>query len=294
MKSSIIIIYNPAARKASKERVEAASSFLRGKGFASEILITEKRGHAEQLARESVKNSPSLIIAAGGDGTINEVINGIVWSGVPLALLPLGTTNVLAKELGLPEDVRGSMESAMRGRPRTVSLGRIEIMEGPSAGPRYFCLMAGIGFDGKTVYDVDTSVKRISGATAYIFSGIRNLLSYSLDELAFTIDGRDLSGYSAIIGKARRYGGNFKVTPDADLLEPTLYTVIFKGRRRIDLLRYAFGIIRGSHLKYRDVLYVKSTDIDIRGTAHIQIDGDYLGVSPARVSVVKDALKLVY
>jgi diacylglycerol kinase (ATP) len=294
MKSSISIIYNPAARKASKTKVETASSFLRGKGFDTEILITEKRGHAEQLARESVKNKPSLIIAAGGDGTINEVINGIVWSGVPLSLLPLGTTNVLAKELGLLEDVCGSMEAAAAGRPRTVSLGRIDMMGGKLSRPRYFCLMAGIGFDGKTVYDVDSSLKRVSGATAYIVSGIRNLLSYSLEEISFTIDGRNLSGYSAIIGKARRYGGNFQVTPDADLLEPSLYTVIFKGRRRRDLLRYAFGIIRGSHLKYRDILYMKSTDIEIGGTAHIQIDGDYLGVSPARVSVVKDALKLVY
>jgi diacylglycerol kinase family enzyme len=117
MKSLIIIIYNPAARKASKTKVETASSFLRGKGFDTEILITERRGHAEQLARESVKKNPSLIIAAGGDGTINEVINGIVWSGVSLSLLPLGTTNVLAKELGLPEDVYGSMNVAATGMP---------------------------------------------------------------------------------------------------------------------------------------------------------------------------------
>jgi diacylglycerol kinase (ATP) len=292
MKSSIII-YNPAARRASKKKVEEASSFLRGKGFNTDVVVTGQRGHAEHFAREAAKKEPSLIIAAGGDGTINEVINGIVWSGIPLSLLPFGTTNVLAKELGIPEDVSGAMEAATTGRPRMVSLGRIEIMGPPSAGPRYFCLMAGIGFDGKTVYEVNMSVKRISGAAAYLFSGMKNLITNSPDKIVLIVEGRELSGYSAIIGKASRYGGNFKVTPDADLREPSLYACIFKGRRRLDFLRYIFGVMTGRHLKYRDITYVKATDIDIRGAAHIQTDGDYLGVSPARVSVAKDALKLV-
>jgi diacylglycerol kinase (ATP) len=294
MKSSIIIIGNPTARKASRKKIESAASFLRGKGFAVEVLLTEKRGDAERFARESLKNNAYLIIAAGGDGTVNEVINGIVWSDVPLSLLPLGTTNVLAKELGIPEDVIGAMETVLAGTRKIVSLGNIEMLGSPSSGPRYFCLMAGIGFDGKAVYDVGGTLKRISGATAYVFSGFRNLIGYSPDKILFTIDGRELAGYSAIIGKASRYGGNFKATPDANLLEPFLYACIFKGKRRTDFLRYALGIVSGRHLKYRDVAYLKSTHIDIRGKAHIQIDGDYLGVSPARISVARDALTLLY
>lgn len=313
MKSLIILIGNPAARKSTAGKIDHAAAFLQEKGFETETYLTQKRGDAERLAHESAKKKPFLIIACGGDGTINEVINGIAWSDTPLAILPLGTTNVLAKELSVPEDLKGALETAISKTPKTVSLGKIVIDAETSTGPdgipevqaegtpgysppseRYFCLMAGIGFDGKTVHDVNTSLKKISGKAAYIFSGINNFLNYRPDEIFFNIDGKAYSGYCAIIGKAGSYGGNFRATPDANLAEPSLYACIFKGGKRTDLLRYIFGIIRGSHLKEDDIIYLKASDIEIHGRAHVQIDGDYLGVTPARLSVEKDALKIVY
>ncbi len=294
MNSLIVIISNPASRKSTVKKIKLASDFLRGKGFDTEILSTEKMGDAKLLARESISKEPFLIISAGGDGTVNEVINGLAGSDTPVALLPLGTTNVLAKELSIPENINGALEAAISKTPQKVSLGRIELIDAPAPVIRYFCLMAGIGFDGKTVHDVNTSFKKISGKTAYIFSGLRNFLNYSPNELFLNIDGREYSGYCTIIGKASKYGGNFMVTPDANLTEPDLYTVIFKGRKRTDLLRYVFGILRGTHLKNDDIVYLKSSNIEILGNAHIQIDGDYLGVTPAKISVEKDLVRLVY
>ncbi|MFZ2196094.1 MAG: acylglycerol kinase family protein, partial [Thermodesulfovibrionales bacterium] len=124
MRSLIILIGNPAARGASLKKFQSASVFLRGKGFDTKTLLTEKSSDATHLASEAVREKPYAIIAAGGDGTINEVINGMVKSDVPLAILPLGTTNVLAKELGIPENINGAMEAAVSLRPRTVSLGK--------------------------------------------------------------------------------------------------------------------------------------------------------------------------
>ncbi len=185
-------------------------------------------------------------MAAGGDGTINEVINGMAGSDVPLAILPLGTTNVLAKELGIPEDLKGAMDTAVSRKPRTVSLGRIELNpETDSAFSRYFCLMAGIGFDGEAVHGMNKAVKKRSGKAAYIFSGLKNLLRYSPNQLFYNIDGKEYTGFSSITGKASKYGGNFKITPDADLSDPFLYTCIFQGNRRRDLLRYVFKVITG-------------------------------------------------
>ncbi|MEW6109886.1 MAG: diacylglycerol kinase family protein [Nitrospirota bacterium] len=292
MKLSIVIIGNPAARKSSTGKIELASSFLVNKGYNTEILRTEKSGHATILARQAAAEKPALIIAAGGDGTINEVMNGLIHSDIPLAILPLGTTNVLARELSVPEDIHGALEKAISGIPKRVSLGKIALTE--TSISRYFCLMAGIGFDGKAVYDVNPSLKRISGKTAYIFSGVRNFLNYSPNELFFNIDGKEYSGYCAIIGKAGKYGGNFRVTPDASLSEPDLYSCIFKGRKRADLLRYVFGIIKGTHLGNEDIIYLRSTNIEILGSAHIQIDGDYFGITPAKISVEKDVLRLIY
>lgn len=295
MRSLIVLISNPAARGASSKKIGSASAFLQEKGFDTEILLTEKIGDATRLAEETIGKRPFAIMAAGGDGTINEVINGMIGSDVPLAILPLGTTNVLAKELGIPEDLKGAMDAAVSLKPRTVSLGRIELNpETDSAYSRYFCLMAGIGFDGAAVHDMNSAVKKRSGKAAYIFSGIKNLLRYSPNQLFYNIDGKEYSGFSSITGKASKYGGNFKITPDADLSDPFLYTCIFQGNKRRDLLRYVFKVMTGRLFEEKDIVYLKSASIEVLGTAHIQIDGDYLGLTPAKITVAKNALKIIY
>jgi diacylglycerol kinase (ATP) len=295
MKSAIILISNPTAKRASGRKVARASHFLKSGGYKVEILFTEKKGDAEGFARKAVDKSPSLIIAAGGDGTFNEVINGIAGSEIPMAILPFGVTNVLAKELGIPENVEGAMELAVNCTPKRVSLGKIVLGSSAEAGGgRYFCLMAGIGFDGEAVFGINETLKRIAGKGAYIYSGIKTLFRFNPFELTFNIDGKTYSGYSAIIGKAAKYGGNFKVTPDARLAEPALYICLLKGKKRLDILRYVFGIMTGRHLRFNDVEYIKTRSIEISGNAHIQIDGDYFGMTPAKVEVVPDALRLVY
>jgi len=294
MKSSIVLIFNPTAKNASGRKIAKASHFLRSRGYKAEILFTEQKGHAESLAREAVKESPSLIIAAGGDGTFNEIVNGVAGSEIPMAILPLGTTNVLAKELGLPETVNDAMEVAVRGIPKTVSIGKISITCHSSLVTRYFLLMAGIGFDGEAVFGINETLKKISGKGAYIFSGFKTLSVFNPDKLILDMDGKTYTGYSVIISKVAKYGGNFKITPDARLTDPFFYVCLFKGKRRLDILRYVTGIVAGKHLGFRDVEYVRAKNIDVEGDAHIQIDGDYFGRSPARIEVVPDTVRLVF
>ncbi len=291
MKSSVII-YNPAARTASEEKIRLAVSYLREKGYRTEVLPTRMRAHAVELARQAAKAGAEMVIAAGGDGTINEVVNGLAGSEVPVAVLPMGTTNVLARELNISFDVYPALDAAISGTPRSVSLGRIE--SPVSSFSRDFCLMAGIGFDGKAVYDISGGFKAFSGKTAYVFSGLKNLLFYSPEILRIKVDGAEYEGTTAIIGKASKYGGEFKITPDASLTEPVLYTCIFKGRTRRELIRSVLGVLRGRHLRDKGVLYTKSTDVEISGTAHIQIDGDYLGTTPAKVTVEANAVKMIW
>src|SRR5512146_2150365 len=116
MKSLIVVIYNPAARRASEGKIARATAYLEKKGFAVELLRTETAGHARQLAAEARGRTPHLIVAAGGDGTVNEVINGIARTDTPLGVLPLGTTNVLARELDIPEDIYGALDTAVTSR----------------------------------------------------------------------------------------------------------------------------------------------------------------------------------
>lgn len=294
MKSSIILISNPAAKGFSQRKIEHACRFLGSKGCKVERVFTNRKGEATDLARDAAAKAPSLIIAAGGDGTINEVVNGVAGSEVPVAILPLGTTNVLAKELDIPEDVTDAMAVAIERTPQIISLGKIELIRPSSFIPRYFVLMAGIGYDGEAVFGINESLKKISGKGAYVFSGIKTLFNFDPEELLFTINGKTYTGYSAIIGNAAKYGGQFKVTPHAKLTEPYLDVCIFKGRRSSDILRYVFGIATNSHLSFRDVEYIKTKSIEINGTAHIQIDGDYFGMTPAKIHVAPDALRLVF
>lgn len=294
MKSSIILIANPAAKRASTRRIERAAELLRAAEYNVTVRLTKKRGDAEDFARIAARDGVPLVIAAGGDGTFNEVINGIAKTDTRMAILPMGTTNVLAKELGVPEEVEAAVKVALTGTARPVSLGGITFSRLPSPVTRYFCLMAGVGFDGETVYSVNPALKRLSGKGAYILSGLKTLIGYFPGELTFTVDGKTCTGYSAIIGKASKYGGNFRITPDAKLMNAELYVFIMHGKRRVDLLRYAFGIVMGRHLGFEDVTYVKAISVRVDGKARVQIDGDYAGATPASITVVPDALKLVF
>ena len=294
MESSIFLIYNPTAKRASDEKISSASHFLRSKGYEVKLLSTERKGDAEMLARGAIKDPPPLIIAAGGDGTFNEVVNGLAGSEVPMAILPFGTTNVLAKELGVPETVEGALEVALNRKPKTVSLGKISITLHSSLIIRYFLLMAGIGFDGEAVFRINETLKKFSGKGAYIFSGLKTLSTFRPDELIFTIDGKTYSGYSAVIGNAAKYGGHFKITPDASIIDPSLYVCLFKGKKRLDIVRYVGGVVMGSHLKFKDIEYIKATTVEVKGEAHIQVDGDYFGKTPVKVEAVPDIVKLVF
>ncbi|MDP2278244.1 MAG: hypothetical protein Q8K51_08475, partial [Nitrospirota bacterium] len=204
---------------------------------------------------------------------------------------PLGTTNVLAKELNIPDDIEKAVDIALNGKIHTVCLGKITHS---SLITRHFLLMAGIGYDAETVYGIKKGLKKYSGKGAYILSGLKTLMRWAPDKLTFTMDGKSCEGYSAIICNAAKYAGNFNVAPDADITEPNLRVFIMRSRKRLDIIRYVSGIIIKRHLGFKDITYLKAERIDIKGNAHIQIDGDYLGLTPAKIEVIPDALRLVY
>jgi len=294
MKSPIILIANPAAKRASPRKIRKAVELLRSAGHEVIVHLTEKRGDAEDFARKASKEEASFFLAAGGDGTFNEVMNGIANTGMKMAILPMGTTNVLAKELGIPEDVKGAIHVALNGSVRSVSLGEIEFTRHSSLVTRHFFLMAGIGFDGESVYGINEALKKYWGKGAYILSGLKTFAGYSPAELTFVLNGQTFTGYSAIIGKASKYGGNFRITPDARLENPELYVCIMHGNKPSDILRYVYGILSEKHLGFKDITYLKANSVSVEGLAHIQIDGDYLGTTPATITVVPDAIKLIY
>lgn len=287
----IFIIGNPIAGGGALKKIEKVQEILKKKEIPHEIILTKKQGDAEYFAKK-IKEAQSdkiLIIAAGGDGTYNEIINGLAYSQIPLAILPLGTTSVLAKELKIPNNLEKSIELALHGKVERIHIGKIKNKE----KQRHFILMAGIGFDGFTVYNVNPRKKRYLRKVAYILSGIKTLFNYKPDELKIK-NGKSKKAYTAIICKASCYGGNFKIAPDIDLKSPTFSIFLSKTRSKIGIFLQILGVITGKHLKMKNTDYFHAESLKISGNAHVQIDGDYFGKAPVEINIVKNAINLVF
>ncbi|RJQ53502.1 MAG: diacylglycerol kinase family lipid kinase [Nitrospiraceae bacterium] len=285
------LIANPAAGNKAHRFISGIETLLKQKASLTTFITRQKRDAFEFALNIS---DTDLIVVAGGDGTFNEVLNGVLSSSdirlkeTPLALIPLGTTNVLARELRIPQKADKAIELALTGKPGKVSLGRINGW--------YFASMAGIGFDAETVLGVKNNlIKKVSGKAAHIVSGFRVLAQYNPPAIKIKTPENEYAGYTAVVGNASNYGGYFHVTPAASVTEPILDVCIFNSRKRKDLLRFIGGVIAGRHLYLKDVSYFKTRGLEITsgGTVHIQVDGDYFGILPAKIDVVRDAISIV-
>lgn len=313
---NIIIIGNPIAGGGAEKKIRKASDVFKDKGFCVELIFTEKKGDAESFAKEIAGKPSTLVVAAGGDGTYNEVANGLIKSNTPMAILPVGTTSVLARELKMPSQISRAIDFIINGKEQIVHSGMITLTTNSCSYKRYFLLMAGIGFDGEAVFGVNESIKKHTGKGGYILSGLSVLLKYNPQPITIIAydaeiikkggtenihqeDDRiahnavSLTGYAAVIGKAACYGGDFKITPHARLTEPAFYIFVAHSKSRASIVNYFAGIAVKTHLKYNDISYLKAAKVDVWGSSKVQIDGDYAGTTPARIEVVPDALRLI-
>jgi YegS/Rv2252/BmrU family lipid kinase len=283
----IKLIANPIAGGNALASIRRAQEYLVFHGCSVELSLTGARGDARKAAAEAKNAGFDRIVAAGGDGTLNEVINGLAPSAIPQAFLPLGTTNVFALEAGIPFDVEQACAIALDGSPQPVCLGL--------AGETRFLLMASAGFDADVVYRVSGRLKRWTGKFAYLASGLRRLagpLSAPIEVVRE--DGSTVCGYHVILGNGRLYGGRFSVTPDASLAEEALDVCVFLKKGRLPLLRCAAKIAAGRRLARPDAETFKARSVVVRGEGvPVQIDGDHLGRLPMTFRALSGELVLV-
>ncbi|ALC15525.1 sphingosine/diacylglycerol kinase-related protein [Desulfuromonas soudanensis] len=286
-RKTLKLIANPVAGGDARLRIEEARKFFEEAGYVVDLTLTEKRGDARLAAAAARTGDFERLVVAGGDGTLNEAINGLAPSTLPLAFLPLGTTNVLALEAGIPKGLADACRLALAGTPTPVALGR--------AGEARFLLMAGIGFDAEVVARVSTTLKRRVGKLAYAVSALLTLLRHPPAPMELCLDdGRCRTGYGAIIGNGRLYGGRFSITRDASLQEPSLDVCLFCRPGRLPLLRSALRVGLGRPLRAPDVALFKTTALTLRGEGvAVQIDGDSHGGLPMNFSVTAGELLLV-
>lgn len=280
------LILNPAAGPLWRRRkARRLIAHIRSLYPSLSVHMTERGGDAERLAASLSSGPSDLIMAAGGDGTFNEVINGMKGSSTPLGILPMGTGNSLVRELGLPVNPFHAASAIRQGDPRPVYLGRI--------GNRLFALMLGAGFDAWVIGRVSPSNKRW-GMLSYVIAGLAGLFTYGYPLISFRVDGKEHLGTSGIIAKGRCYGGPFAVVPEARLDRPELVLCLFTGRGPMTYLRYALGIMGGLHARMKDIRFYKGTEIVIDSSVPLHADGEPVGRGPIRVTIHSAALNMVY
>jgi diacylglycerol kinase (ATP) len=274
--------------------LDRAIRTLQRQGAVVELVPTTGPGAATAIAREQLAKGVELVIAAGGDGTINEVAEGMVHSRVPLAILPGGTANVMAMEMKLGLDLARLAAQLHELQPRRIPLGHLLCDQGRVS--RHFLLMAGIGLDAHIVYRVDAAIKARTGKLAYWLAGW-SLLGKPLAQLEARVGEQSYTCSFALVSKVRNYGGDFEIAQSVRLFDSHFEVVLFEGRSTLPYVKYFLSMalrkldgIEGVTTLRADRVVLPSTGDE---RVFVQIDGEFAGRLPAEITIVPDALTLL-
>ena len=282
--SDSLLIFNPTAGPRRRKRLRAVLARLRAEGMSVVVCETSGPRDADRLAQQSL--GCDVVLAAGGVGTINEILNGLRARGdaCALGIVPLGTANVLARELGIDPRVPEKVASAISsGETRHISLGH--------ANGRYFAMMSGIGFDAHVVANVDLRIKRRFGKLAYVLRSLVELVRYRPRTYRVLIDGHLELASSVVIANGRFYGGPFVLAPDASLESDELQVCLFRKTGRWNALRYLWGMLSGRLGRFEDFDVVPAHKLTVeRGPGcgadePVQGDGDIVCQLPVRIGI---------
>jgi len=263
---------------------------LRGLGYDVEERETAGVGDATRLAREAVEQGLDLVCAIGGDGTVNETINGLAGAQVPLAIVPTGTVNVLAMELGIPLEPPDAVKLLEVGTVSWIDLGL--------AGDRYFALMAGVGMDAAVVASLNPVLKKAFKEAAFAVQGLANYLTKEEPLIRVTTAERTVEGYFAVFGNSSNYGGGFGITPLADMRDGLLDVCVLKDKSFLSTIWYWSAALINAHIKHPKVEYFRTEAAEIVTVEEgkevlVQTDGEVAGKLPLTCRVVPRSLRVV-
>ena len=286
MKRALVIL-NPAARGApSIEKLRDAINAL--EGWEPSLTETSASGDAIDMARDAAQRGIEAVVACGGDGTMNEVANGLAGSETAMATIRGGTANVWAKEIGVPKKLSKAVSVIATGDVRTMDLGR--------AGDRYFLLMAGVGFDASILQRVSSGLKRRFGAIAYALPSIGRAFGHRAVDANLVTDGAAASSplFWLLLGNTRNYAGVLNLTHMAQADDGLLDFCLLEHGGLPRLAWLALWALFKRHQNRAGVVYQKVGTVEVRTPGlPVQIDGEYLGETPMTFSVAPGALKVI-
>ncbi len=289
------VIFNPSARG---EKADAASARLESFFPGSAWRRTGEAGHARELAAEAVRAGFKQIIAAGGDGTANEVVNGIGdvpggFESADFGILPLGTVNVFARELGIPRDVTGAATVIRAGKTANIDLGCVEFMVDGKPQQRFFIQLAGAGLDSRAIELVSWKLKKKVGPIAYVVAGLRALGETQPVIVAHAE--KPVSGELVLIGNGRFYGGSLAVFPGASLTDGLLDICVLPKVTWPSMFAAGIGLLTGQFARFRSALHFTLRSVKLTSTSRVilQLDGENACELPATLSIRPNALRVI-
>lgn len=262
---------------------------LREMGMNPEIVISKSAQHATQLARDCARKKYDLVIAAGGDGAVNSVVNGLAGSKTMLGIIPLGTANVTAIELNIPSDIYGACQCIIEGTPWRIDLGKIN--------GHYFSCVAGVGFDAYVLRKAERQYKKRFGGLGYVLAAAVSVFEYGYHSIRYTVeeDPRIRKAYLLMIGNGRHYGGDMILTPEAKMDDGRLDVVAFTSRRFRSIFPYFWNLYKGRLPLHSETESFQTRRLEIAGHGHhlYQVDGEIGGEVPAVLEVAPRTLTVL-
>lgn len=273
-----------------KEYINDVVEKLKNNKVDLDLYYTKKVGDAREVSKEIKENEFDVVAVMGGDGTINEVINGLLPTNIPINIIPSGVANVFANEVGISRNPLKACEAIYKGNLYEVDLGKIN--------DSYFLSLASIGFDSHVLKDTPSSLKRKYGKLAYIYTGLKTVFSYEPSPIYVTVkeNAKKKKCYFMVVGNVSIYGTPYvKMTPKASVNDGLLDVCLFKKENFINYFRYFLGAIFKIHTQFPDVEYFQTDKFYVESEKPllVEVDGDVWGELPTTFSILKQGLRVL-
>jgi diacylglycerol kinase (ATP) len=272
-----------------------------GAGLTGDALLSQRPGELSELTRRAVEDGATLLVVVGGDGTVHEVVNGLLTTAthadVELAVLPRGTGKDFVRSLRIPSDIRAALDVARDGRPRTIDVGRASYRawDGSNASA-YFANFAGAGISGAIARRADRSSKALGGRISFFAATIAVFASWKSTSLSVGIDDAQRSGdmFEVLVMNGDYAAGGMWVTPEAEPDDGQLDVLLIGDITKLDFIRTFPKIYRGKHLSHPkiEVLHGRAVQVDAAPAVPVVLDGEQPGTTPVRFELVPQALRV--
>jgi len=289
MNRHFMILLNPVSGVINKyQTLKKIETYLSQAGATSESFFTERRGHASDLAGIQLDRSFTDLMIVGGDGTLNEAINGLKLTEIPISIIPTGTGNDFVKSINVGKTLKQQVDTAINGTIKSLDVG--------VCNDRLFINCFGFGFDGKVVEEMERKGKQFGGHLAYLYTVLRIIATFQEPTAQFEIDGETFERkvFLMAINNGTTYGGGFPITPSAKmddgLLDICLMNAMPLGRRFVNLPMLQLG----KHEKLKEIQMLKTSKVSVKANSQIvaHVDGELIGNPPFEISVKPNYLKV--